>query len=50
MKCDSCASNRASSVAAEEPDNPPDYADGLSGGPDYWDVTGVPEDDVLNVR
>lgn len=28
----------------------PDFADGLSGGPDYWEVTGVPEGDRLNVR
>lgn len=28
----------------------PDYADGLSGGPDWWQVTGVPEGDHLNVR
>lgn len=28
----------------------PDYADGLSGGPDFWEVTAVPENDTLNVR
>lgn len=28
----------------------PDYADGLSGGPDYWAVTNVPPNDTLNVR
>lgn len=28
----------------------PDYADGLSGGPDFWSVTGVPQNDTLNVR
>ncbi len=27
-----------------------DYADGLSGGPDYWQVKGVPAGDTLNVR
>ena len=28
----------------------PDYADGLSGGPDFWEVTDVPPNDTLNVR
>ncbi|MCA0998117.1 SH3 domain-containing protein [Alloyangia pacifica] len=28
----------------------PDYADGLSGGPDWWQVTGVSAGDTLNVR
>ncbi|MCB1421024.1 MAG: SH3 domain-containing protein [Nitratireductor sp.] len=28
----------------------PDYADGLSGGPDYWEVVNVPANDTLNVR
>lgn len=27
-----------------------DYADGLAGGPDFWEVTGVPAGDTLNVR
>jgi hypothetical protein len=27
-----------------------DFADGLSGGPDFWEVTGVASDDTLNVR
>ncbi len=40
----------ASPVVAEDSKNQPDFADGLSGGPDYWAVTGVPENDVLNVR
>lgn len=33
-------------------DSPPkaDFADGLSGGPDFWQVTGVPAGDVLNLR
>ena len=31
-------------------ENGPDFADGLSGGPDYWEVTGVPAGDKLNVR
>lgn len=30
--------------------NGPDFADGLTGGPDYWEVKGVPEGDRLNVR
>lgn len=28
----------------------PDYADGLAGGPDFWQVRGVPAGDTLNVR
>ncbi len=28
----------------------PDFADGLSGGPDYWEVKGVPAGDTLKVR
>lgn len=28
----------------------PDYADGLTGGPDFWEVTGVPAGDTLKVR
>lgn len=28
----------------------PDFADGLSGGPDYWAVSGVARNDLLNVR
>lgn len=40
----------ASPVVAEDLKKPTDFADGLSGGPDYWAVTGVPENDVLNVR
>ncbi|WP_127595401.1 SH3 domain-containing protein [Nitratireductor alexandrii] len=28
----------------------PDYADGLSGGPDFWRVANVPANDTLNVR
>ncbi|ODT17647.1 MAG: hypothetical protein ABS35_25355 [Kaistia sp. SCN 65-12] len=27
-----------------------DFADGLSGGPDFWEVTGVPPGDRLNLR
>jgi len=27
-----------------------DFADGLSGGPDFWEVTGVPPGDTLNLR
>lgn len=29
---------------------PPDFADGLSGGPDFWEVANVPPGDRLNVR
>jgi hypothetical protein len=28
----------------------PDFADGLSGGPDFWEVANVPPGDRLNVR
>ncbi|RTL88047.1 MAG: SH3 domain-containing protein [Hyphomicrobiales bacterium] len=28
----------------------PDFADGLTGGPDYWQVTGVPAGDALKIR
>ncbi|MGB8146136.1 MAG: SH3 domain-containing protein [Chromatiaceae bacterium] len=28
----------------------PDYADGLAGGPDFWEVVGVPAGDTLNLR
>ncbi|MCX7899309.1 MAG: SH3 domain-containing protein [Methylocystis sp.] len=28
----------------------PDFADGLTGGPDYWEVTGVDAKDRLNLR
>jgi hypothetical protein len=28
----------------------PDYADGLTGGPDYWEVTGVSTHDTLSLR
>jgi hypothetical protein len=31
-------------------ENGPDFADGLAGGPDYWEVTGVPAGDKLSVR
>jgi hypothetical protein len=27
-----------------------DFADGLAGGPDFWEVTGVADDDLLNLR
>ena len=27
-----------------------DYADGDAGGPDFWEVTGVPGGDTLNMR
>ncbi len=29
---------------------PPEFADGLSGGPDYWRVSGVGGNDALNLR
>ncbi|MEW9805727.1 SH3 domain-containing protein [Mesorhizobium sp. ZMM04-5] len=38
------------SAAQAAPAQDPDYADGLSGGPDYWEVHGVPANDTLNVR
>lgn len=28
----------------------PDFADGLTGGPDFWEVTGVAAGDTLNLR
>jgi hypothetical protein len=28
----------------------PDYADGLAGGPDFWEVAGVAVGDTLNLR
>jgi hypothetical protein len=31
-------------------DKGPDYADGLTGGPDYWEVTGVGPGDTLSLR
>lgn len=36
--------------ASRAPVRDPDYADGLSGGPDFWEVTNVPANDTLNVR
>lgn len=36
-------------IGGGAPENP-DYADGLSGGPDFWHVTNVPANDTLNVR
>lgn len=38
------------SATAPDPIENPDYADGLTGGPDFWEVTGVPQGDLLNVR
>lgn len=35
---------------AEAPAYAPDFADGLAGGPDFWQVTGVPQGDTLNLR
>ncbi|MEZ5763091.1 MAG: SH3 domain-containing protein [Xanthobacteraceae bacterium] len=37
-------------AAANPSSTAPDYADGLMGGPDYWQVRGVPSGDKLNVR
>jgi len=31
-------------------ENGPDYADGLTGGPDFWEVYGVAAGDALNIR
>ncbi|NRG19229.1 SH3 domain-containing protein [Rhizobiales bacterium] len=39
------AANRSSTPAPA-----PDYADGLKGGPDFWEVTGVASSDTLNMR
>jgi len=36
--------------AAAEQASQSDFADGLAGGPDYWEVAGVPAGDTLNVR
>jgi hypothetical protein len=44
---------RVSVAGAPEPaatEFPPDFADGLMGGPDFWDVTGLAEADRLNLR
>jgi hypothetical protein len=30
--------------------HPPEFADSLSGGPDFWEVHGVPSGDPLNLR
>lgn len=43
-------------AAAQQPSKPvpskpaPDFADGLAGGPDYWQVHGLVRGDTLNVR
>jgi hypothetical protein len=31
-------------------ENGPDYADGLTGGPDYWEVTGISAGGALSLR
>lgn len=36
--------------AGESHTQMPDFADGLAGGPDFWEVTGVPAGDTLNLR
>ena len=35
---------------AHTSEHAPDFADGLAGGPDFWQVTGVPAGDTLNLR
>lgn len=40
--------NVGSTNASKE--NGPDFADGLTGGPDYWEVTGVAQGDKLSLR
>ncbi len=43
----------AATAARAEEALPPvqdDYADGLEGGPDFWEVTGVSAGDMLNLR
>jgi hypothetical protein len=39
-----------SPVAALPDPLPDDFADSLSGGPDFWEVTGVARGDMLNLR
>ncbi len=38
------------SGSTQKPAAKGDFADGLSGGPDYWEVTGVKDNDLLNLR
>jgi hypothetical protein len=38
------------SVATQLPAPRDDYADGMDGGPDFWEVTGVRSGDFLNLR
>jgi hypothetical protein len=40
----------ARSEGAEGAAHAPDFADGLAGGPDFWEVRGVPAGDTLNLR
>jgi uncharacterized protein YraI len=34
----------------DQPEYGGDYADGLAGGPDFWEVTGLAPGDTLNLR
>ncbi|MEZ5811619.1 MAG: SH3 domain-containing protein [Rhizobiaceae bacterium] len=40
----------AGGTATQLPEVDDDYADGLEGGPDFWEVTGVSAGDELNLR
>jgi len=42
--------NIAVGMKSPAKENGPDFADGLTGGPDYWEVSGVPRGDKLAVR
>ncbi|MDH4985321.1 SH3 domain-containing protein [Aminobacter anthyllidis] len=37
-------------ASGDDAEPQPDYADGFSGGPDFWEVANVPPGDRLNVR
>lgn len=41
---------QAAQLPAQAPESQPDHADGLAGGPDFWQVVGVAADDTLNIR
>ena len=41
---------QASQSHSQPQDHNPDYADGLAGGPDFWEVAGVTAGDTLNLR
>lgn len=40
----------ATGAVAAKPQPAGDYADGMSGGPDWWQVSGVSSNDTLNIR